>query len=340
MTKIITRKVLSIDNKIKELNLELIILSFFIVFSLNFFASDDIRDDNMNILSFVIAQTEKEKDSINNDNKVSNDSIDNKDLTTITVQIDKTNILGIEDSNDNRLLKIVGYLNGEGETEYIDLNEINQENKINKNDKFLKVDLKFNKSNDISSTMVDDEYYVCAYMMEENNNNRAEELNNSNIAPYDCDEGNIGKSITKDSVTLFSTMKKFSDSKTFYITNHQDATISDKSSPDEVKITVKVPVYDAKDIDDMSVVAMIRGEYQIKTIDVQEELKKGYDNDIIPVHFTFDRQTEVGPIQVGDLFFGCATSDEFPNQNSDCEKRMLKNLDKASKICARKDSSC
>jgi hypothetical protein len=44
--------------------------------------------------------------------------------------------------------------------------------------------------------------------------------------------------------------------------------------------------------------------------------------------------------QTGDIFFGCATSDEFPNQISDCEKKMIKDLDKVSKICARKDNSC
>jgi hypothetical protein len=86
---------------------------------------------------------------------------------------------------------------------------------------------------------------------------------------------------------------------------------------------------------------MVKGESQIKTIDVQKELKKGGDdNDRIDVPFTFNRQTELGAIQPGDLFFGCVTSDEFPGQNSKCEKRMLKDLDKISKLCARKDSSC
>ncbi|MFB5600084.1 MAG: hypothetical protein ACE5SW_07660, partial [Nitrososphaeraceae archaeon] len=73
--KNITRKVLSIDDKIKELNLKLIGLSFFIVFSLNFFAIYNISDGNINIFSLVIAQTEKEKNSINNDNKELKDSI-------------------------------------------------------------------------------------------------------------------------------------------------------------------------------------------------------------------------------------------------------------------------
>ena len=151
--------------------------------------------------------------------------------------------------------------------------------------------------------------------------------------------GNIGTSTTKDSVTLFSTMKKYGESKAFYTTNQNTAPAI--SNPKEVKIRINVPVYDAKDIDDMNVVAMVKGEYQIKTIDLQNELENGKNkDDRISVPFNFNRQTEVGAIQIGDLFFGCATSDEFPNQNSDCEKKMIKDLDKVSKICARKDNSC
>ena len=259
----------------------------------------------------------------------------NNDLTTITVIIYKYNMIDSENNNDN-LLKIVGYLNGEGKTKYADLKDIDKE--INQNEKFLKVDLKFNKSNDISSTMVDDEYYVCAYVMKDSN--RADDVTASTTIPlYDCDEGNIGTSTTKDSVTLFSTMKKYGESKAFYTTNQNTAAAI--SNPNEVKITINVPVYDAKDIDDMNVVAMVKGEYQIKTIDVQNELENGKNKkDRISVPFTFNRQTEVGSIQIGDLFFGCATSDEFPNQNSDCEKRLLKNLDNSNKLCARKDNLC
>jgi hypothetical protein len=290
---------------------------------------DSISNDGKNMIS-IFAQSAEEKDSSFKKKEAKN-NINNNDLTTITVQIDKNNMI---DSNDNNpLLKIIGYLNGEGQTKYVEIKESDKE--INQNEKFLKVDLKFNKNNDISSTMVDDEYYVCAYVVKDSD--IAEDVINT-IPLYDCDEGNIGTSTTKDSVTLFSTMKKYGESKAFYTANQN--TKASISNPTEVKITINVPVYDAKDIDDMNVVAMVKGEYQIKTIDVQKELKKGDDNDRISVPFTFNRETEVGPIQIGDLFFGCATSDEFPNQNSDCEKKMIKDLDKVSKICARKDNSC
>jgi hypothetical protein len=287
--------------------------------------------DGKNMIS-IFAQSGEEIDSSFKKNEPKNNN-NNNDLTTITVQIDKNNIIHSENSNDN-LLKIIGYLNGEGQTKYIDLKEIDKG--INQNEKFWKVDLEFNKNNDITSTMVDDEYYVCAYLIE-NSNITGDVINT--IPLYDCDEGNIGTSTTIDSVTLFSTMKKYGASKAFYTTNQNTA--AGISNPNEVKITINVPIYDARDIDDMNVVAMVRGEYQIKTIQVQNELEDGKNkDDQISVPFIFDRQTEVGPIQIGDLFFGCATSDEFPDQNSDCEKKMIKDLDKTSKICVRHDNSC
>ena len=317
---------------LKTIEFSLVVFSLMILFV-------SMNNDGKNMIS-IFAQSEEEEidSSFKKNEPKDNNNNNNIDLTTITVQIDKNNLLYSENNNNN-LLKIIGYLNGEGQTKYVDLKEIDKEKEIiNQNQKFLKVDLKFSKINDISSTMVDDEYYVCAYVIEDRN--IADDNVINTIPLYDCDEGNIGTSTTKDTVTLFSTMKKYGESKAFYTTNQNTAT--DISNPtNEVKITINVPVYDAKDIDDMNVVAMVKGEYQIKTVDVQNELENiKKKNEPIPVPFTFDRQTEVGPIQLGDLFFGCATSDEFPNQNSDCEKKMIKDLDKVSKICARKDNSC
>lgn len=318
----------------KKLKLQITEFSFLILSILFCFGSSS----DIGYISSIFAQTEVgEGSSVKKDMPEDSKNNNNRDVTTITVNLNKNNIADIE--NNNNLLKIVGYLNGEGQTKYIDLKEIDKEKAIKQN-QFLKVDLKFNKSNDISSTMVDDEYYVCAYVMKEYNTPE----NAADTFPlYDCDEGNIGTSTTKDTVTLFSTMKKYGESKAFFTTTNQNTGLNTtKDNPiKDLKITINVPVSDAKDIDDMNVVAMIKGEYQIKTIDVQKELKSGNNKDnIILVPFIFKGQTEVGPIQPGDLFFGCATSDEFPNQNSDCEKRMLKSLDNSNKICARKDNLC
>ncbi|HJS65429.1 MAG TPA: hypothetical protein VJ767_11320 [Nitrososphaeraceae archaeon] len=266
--------------------------------------------------------------NIDNENEEKDSSISSK-LTTIKTKLDLNNITNIE--NYDRI-KVVGYLNGEGQISFLDLEdnqkEIQRQQQPNKN---LNVDLKFNQTNYISSVMVDDEYFVCAYMLGNN------QMDKTNLPIYDCDEGNIGLSTDSDTVTLFSTMKKYSESNAFYKTRQNS--VNDKI-PERTKITINVPVYDAKDIEDMYVVGMIKGDYQIKTINVQDELNKGSENQKISVPLIFDRQTESGPIQPGDMFFGCATSDEFLNQNSDCEKRILKNLNGLNSICARKDNSC
>jgi hypothetical protein len=258
------------------------------------------------------------------------------DFTTIKI---KMNLNNIDIKNQHDRLKIVGYLNGEGQTTYVDLKE--NKNKINLKDNSLTIELKFNKSNDISQVMFDDEYYVCGYLMDDKLNATT---TTSNLPLYDCDEGNIGLTSTeKDTVKLFYTLKKFSESNMLYKTNSPSSSSSTKETPKEVKLRIDVPIHDNKKINDMYVVAMIKGEYQIKKIDAQNEIEKGdkkSNSERLSIPFTFNRNTEVGPIERGDMFFGCVTSDEFPDQNSDCEKRIITDLSKTGQVCARIDSSC
>lgn len=141
------------------------------------------------------------------------------DFTTIKI---KMNLNNIDIKNQHDRLKIVGYLNGEGQTTYVDLKE--NKNKINLNDNSLTIELKFNKSNDISQVMFDDEYYVCGYLMDDKLNATT---TTSNLPLYDCDEGNIGLTSTeKDTVKLFYTLKKFSESNMLYKTNSPSSSSS------------------------------------------------------------------------------------------------------------------
>jgi hypothetical protein len=283
--------------------------------------------DNENIS--ITAQKDK-----NNDNKKNEKNNNAIDLTTIKTKINLNNI----NIKNHERLKLVAYLNGEGQTTYIDLKEI--KDKINLKDNSLTVNLKFNKSNDISQVMFDDEYYVCGYVIDD----KLKAANTkSNLTLYDCDEGNISLTSTDiDTVKLFYTLKKFSESNTLYKTNVNPSS-GTKITPKEVKLRIDVPIHDNKKINDMYIVAMIKGEYQIKTIDAQNEIKKGDKQSTskrLSIPFTFNRATEVGLIEPGDMFFGCVTSDEFPDQNSDCEKRIITDLSKAGQVCARLDSVC
>src|SRR5918994_1934640 len=201
-------------------------------------------DDHQTIIP-IIAQSSDENTDKKEDK---NDS--SGGLTTIKTKINLNNI----DTKNHDQLKLVSYLNGEGKITYIDLKE--SKNKINPKDNSLTVDLKFNKSNDISQVMFDDEYYVCGYVIPDKLTATA--ITKSNLTLYDCDEGNIGLTNTdKDSVKLFYTLKKFSESNILYKTNSQSST---KENPKEVKLTIDVPIHDNKKINDMYVVAMIKGE--------------------------------------------------------------------------------
>jgi len=118
--------------------------------------------------------------------------------------------------------------------------------------------------------MFDDEYYVYGYVID---NDKLTTIANtkSNLTLYDCDEDNIGlTTIDKDSVKLFYILKKFSESNALYKTNSSlSLSSSTKKSTNEVKLRIDVPIHDNKKINDMYVVAMIKGEYQIKKIDAQ-----------------------------------------------------------------------
>jgi hypothetical protein len=274
------------------------LFSIFVLFSTLLFANENIS---------ITAQKDK-----NYDNKENEKNNNAPDLTTIKTKINLNNI----NIKNHERLKLVAYLNGEGQTTYIDLKDI--KDKINLKDNSLTVNLKFNKSNDISQVMFDDEYYVCGYVIDNDKLNTAN--TKSNLTLYDCDEGNI--SLTSTDIDTV----KLSD--------------STKITPKEVKLQIDVPIHDNKKINDMYLVAMIKGEYQIKKIDAQQEIEKEGNNERLSIPFTFNRDTEVGLIEPGDMFFGCVTSDEFPDQNSDCEKRIITDLSKAGQVCARLDSVC
>src|SRR5215213_6116918 len=287
------------------------------------------------ILSLLLLFVDYHTISIFAQSSENTDKKEDKNDCGITAIKTKINFNNIDIKNHDQL-KLASYLNGERKTNYIDLKE--SKNKINLKDNSLTVNLKFNKSNDISQVMFDDEYYVCGYVIDDKINTANTK---SNLTLYDCDEGNISLTSTdKDTVKLFYTLKKFSESNALYNTNNPSST---KETPKEVKLRINVPIHDNKKINDMYVVAMIKGKYQIKKIDAQNEIEKGdkqSTSERLSIPFTFNRNTEVGPIERGDMFFGCVTSDEFPDQNSDCEKRIIKDLSKTGQVCARIDSSC
>lgn len=267
---------------------------------------------SLNYLISVFASTEKSSD-------------DNKDLLTLNTKMNLNNI----QLKDGDKIKIVAYVNGETGIQYLDPQK--EKNQITGN--FLTAAMKFNKTNEISS-IGNDEYFVCAYVLS-NGLTKPSNNNNTSAITYDCDEGQTveGKDVSMG--RLFNTMKKFQ--KTIELS--QLAQKSNQGSGD-VKITVITPIYDQTDVELLNVIAMVKGEYEVKTVNIENELKKAGDKSdesyIIKVPFTFDRNTELGTIEKGDIFFGCASAEELgPPQMTECEKKYIKDFDKPNKIVTR-----
>ena len=81
---------------------------------------------------------------------------------------------------------------------------------------------------------------------------------------------------------------------------------------------------------------MVKGQIKSAVIDnVQEELSKigGYT---ISRTFTFDRDTDIGPIQIGDRYHACVSGNDLnPPEGTECEKRTVKNIGRENVLYAR-----
>ena len=94
------------------------------------------------------------------------------------------------------------------------------------------------------------------------------------------------------------------------------------SSANSVKIKVEVPLKDRPDADKLKVVAMVRGEFKSRVINAE-----GNNGKTLSHTFTFDRNTGIGPIQIGDLYFVCVAGDELnPPEGNECEFAKIKTL--------------
>src|ERR671913_1523839 len=102
-----------------------------------------------------------------------------------------------------------------------------------------------------------------------------------------------------------------------------------------VQVKIIVPMEDKKNATKIKIMAMLKGQIKSEIIDVQKEFDKigGYK---IERTFAFDRNTDMGPIQIGDRFHACVIGQDLnPPEGSECEKRLIKHLDKTNALAAR-----
>jgi hypothetical protein len=263
-----------------------------------------------------------------NDNK--NDENQNK--FKLDVGINLNNIK----AKNPQVFKVIAFINGDIQAKIIDLKK---NATVSKNSK-ITTPFYFDTSNDISEINVGDEYFVCGYVVKNDEidntiqkSNNVNSTSNAQPMPYDCNEGGI-VSTSKDSIGLFSTMNKFVESSSLYQASSKTSPLANSNNK-EVKITLLNPL-DAKkikDLDNVQFTAMVKGEYQIKKMDIKNEIKKLKIKNTLKVPFVFNAQTGIGPIQIGDYYFGCITANDYwSKEHSECEKRFIQHLDKSNNL--------
>jgi hypothetical protein len=242
-----------------------------------------------------------------------------KDKLVVKASINLKNI----DMDNTKFIRLIGFINGEDIKQDIPISS------IDKTKNKLDVELKVNKKNDIVEASTPDEFFVCAYQV-------GDVLNDYNsLAKFDCNEGDILSTSKPTPARLFQLGSHVFD-KTQAVYGANVNNTESGSNIDKVKIKILAPLADKKDTKKLVIAAMIKGQIQSEVIeDVQAELDKS-DSSTIQRTFTFDRDTDIGRIQIGDRYHACVASDDLsPPEGQECEKRVVKHFDKSNSLPAR-----
>jgi hypothetical protein len=244
---------------------------------------------------------------------------EDKDKLIVKANINLKNV----DMKNTKFIRIIGFINGEEVKQDIPLSS------IDKTRNKLDLDLKVNKKNDIVKASTPDEFFVCAYQVED------VKKNYESLAKFDCNEGDILSTSKPTPVRLFQLGSHVFD-KTQAVYGANINNTGSGSNIDKVKIKILAPLTDKKDTKKLVIAAMIKGQIQSEVIeDVQAELDKS-DSSTIQRTFTFDRDTDIGRIQIGDRYHACVASDDLsPPEGQECEKRVIKHFDKSNSLPAR-----
>src|SRR5215208_1427421 len=270
--------------------------------------------------------------------------------------------INLQNISKKGFLKVVGVINGEDFVKNIPLD------KVKDSTKKLKVTFSMNKDNEINSAHKPDEFFVCAYHVKNPNNIKSvsfdQKKDDATIDYFDCNEGDIQSTTSPTKASLFKAKSQvFNKTATYYnmyskpkvvsfatlandttktsneVSNiKKDAAISGNkdSSNKPVQVKIIVPMEDKKNAKKIKIMAMLKGQVKSAMIeDVQKEFDKtgGYT---IERTFAFERNTDMGPIQIGDRFHACVIGQDLnPPEGSECEKRLIKHLDKTNALAAR-----
>jgi hypothetical protein len=275
--------------------------------------------------------------------------------------------INLENVEKEGFLKVIGVINGEDFVKKIPLEKLN--NSTTK----LRVTFSMDKVNDIVSAHILDEFFVCAYHFKNtNNNNNLKSISfdkKDGIEYFDCNEGDI-KSISKPSkISLFKEKSQvYNKTLTYYNMYSKPKSVSFDTLDDDsielannssvniildktkkksnssnnyeskdklINVKVIVPMEDKKNVTKIKIMTMLKGQIKSNIVDVKKEFDK---NGVYTIErtFAFDRNTDIGPIQIGDRFHTCVIGNElYPPEGSKCDERLIKHLDKPNSLVAR-----
>jgi hypothetical protein len=259
-----------------------------------------------------------------NDNDDDDDKKEDKGKLIVKASIDLENV----DMENTKFIRVIGFINGEEAKQDVPISSIDKSNNN------LNVELKVNEENDIVEADTPDEFFVCGYQVREGDVSKESTTTNL-ITKFDCNEGDILGNPTK--ISLFkSGSQVYSKSQEYYQAHLNMVNNNNTANNDKVKIKIISPLADKKDTEKLVIAAMIKGQIQSEVIeDVQAELDKS-DSNTISRTFTFDRNTDLGPIQIGDRYHACVASNDLsPPEGQECEKRLVKSFDNVNSLPAR-----
>ncbi|MGD1835762.1 MAG: hypothetical protein ACPKPY_12620 [Nitrososphaeraceae archaeon] len=229
--------------------------------------------------------------------------------------------INVKEIEKKGFLRILGYINGESFSQDVKLSDLGKD--VGNIKAKFNVDMK----TDIVTAGTPDEYFVCAYHIKDIFNEF------DSLLYYDCNEHDIVNLDEPNKIGLFKKKNVFMKSVEFSEIYKKENNEREKS--EIVKIKVLVPLKDRKDVEDIRIVSMVRGQMQTETINIEKELKESKDK-IIERIFQFDRKTDIGNIQIGDKFYACVSGDELnPPEGTECEKRLIKKLNNPNILYAR-----
>jgi hypothetical protein len=219
--------------------------------------------------------------------------------------------INLKNLNNPQKLKVVAYSNGENKTKYLTGNDLNLGTVI--------VPFQFNQKNDLVTAGHNDEYFVCAYDVNAQTNE---------MKSYSCIEGNLENPNGKNPVNIGS-------GPVITLSTGPFKPVNGAEIKNPTIVVWLENLAGKKDLKNIGVVAMIKGEFKYRVIDARKLLQESKDH-IIRVPLPFNKDPEIGPIRVGDMLFGCVSANVLnPTEGTECEHRETSHTGHLHNIIAR-----